>query len=131
MSRPWSSGRLMRPAIAAGLFACFGLACTSVIDSPCCPRGIDGKCAVLQPAPVGASNRRVIQFSSPECDQQICVTELELVDGGPPQGYCSMPCGAMNSCPTSSVGAMRCDSTVPASDGGAVSVCLRPPPGKQ
>ena len=131
VTRSWSSGRLMRPAIFAVLVAGLWSACTRQVDLPCCPRGTDGKCVVLMPAPPGSSNRRVIQFSSPDCEQQICVTDLELVDGGPPQGYCSAPCsGAMNTCPTSSAGAMRCDSTVPASDGGAVSVCLRPTPGK-
>ncbi|MBE2247927.1 MAG: hypothetical protein IAE78_00170 [Myxococcus sp.] len=115
----------MRPVIAALLFSgWFG--CTSALDVPCCPRGTDGKCVVLAPAPVGSSNRRLIQFGSPECEEQICVTDLEAVDGGPPQGYCSRPCSATNACPTSSLGPMRCDSSVPASDGGAVSVCLRP-----
>lgn len=126
----WSSGRSMRPVIAALALASVA-ACTTPVDAPCCPRGTDGGCAVLQPAPPGATNRRLIQFGSPECEQQICVTDLESVDGGPPQGYCSVSCAMMNGCPTSSRGAMKCDSTVPASDGGSVSVCLRPAAGTQ
>jgi hypothetical protein len=114
----------MRPVIVVALSALL-IACARDIDTPCCPRGIDGKCAVLTPAAPGATNRRLIQFGSPECEQQVCVTELEAVDGGPPQGYCSLPC-ASGACPVSSRGQMRCDSTIPASDGGSVSVCLRP-----
>lgn len=115
----------MRPVIFV-VAAALSVACTREVDTPCCPRGTDGKCAVLTPAAPGATNRRLIQFGSPECEQQVCVTELEAVDGGPPQGYCSAPCGANAACPVSSRGQMRCDSTIPASDGGSVSVCLRP-----
>lgn len=119
----------MRPVVVVAVLAGLGLACATQVDLPCCPRGIDGKCAVLTPAAPGAANRRVIQFGSPECEHQVCVTDLEPVDGGPPQGYCSLPCGTNNACPSSSRGPMRCDSTVPASDGGSVSVCLRPSAG--
>jgi hypothetical protein len=114
----------MRPVIVVVLVLLSG--CSTAVDSPCCPRGTDGGCAVLQPAAQGATNRRLVQFGSPECEQQICVTDLESVDGGAPQGYCSVPCSMMAGCPTSSRGAMECDSTLPASDGGSVSVCLRP-----
>lgn len=116
----------MRPVIAACGLLGLVLGCSTQVDVPCCPRGTDGGCVVLAPAAPGSSNRRLIQFSSPECAAQICVTELVPVDGGPPQGYCSVSCSAVDACPGASTGAMRCDSTIPTSDGGSVSVCVRP-----
>ncbi|MDX2010849.1 MAG: hypothetical protein SFW67_11680 [Myxococcaceae bacterium] len=97
-------------------------ACSTPIDGPCCPRGTDGRCVQL---PVSTTNRRIIQLGSPECEQQVCVSEPAASDGGVLSGYCSVPCGAMGECPTGSMGALRCDPNVPASDGGTLSICVR------
>lgn len=96
--------------------------CQTAIDGPCCPRGTDGRCVEL---PVTTTNRRIIQLASPECDQQVCVSEPAASDGGVLSGYCSVPCGAMGECPTGSMGGLRCDTNVPASDGGTLSICVR------
>jgi hypothetical protein len=106
----------------AVLLVVCSVGCSSVVDSPCCPRGTDGRCAQLA---VSTTNRRIIQFGSPECEQQLCVSEPGASDGGVLSGYCSVPCSGTGDCPTGSTGPMRCDSNVPASDGGTLSICVR------
>jgi hypothetical protein len=96
--------------------------CTTVLDGPCCPRGTDGRCVQL---PLSSTNRRIIQLGSPECDQQLCVSEPEASDGGVLSGYCTVACGPMGECPTVASGPTRCDTNVPSSDGGTLSICVR------
>jgi hypothetical protein len=117
------SGSVFRFAVV--LVIC-SAGCSSVVDSPCCPRGIDGRCAQLS---VSTTNRRIIQSGSPECEQQLCVSEPAASDGGVLSGYCSVPCSGTGDCPTGSTSPMRCDSNVPASDGGTLSICVRAPTG--
>lgn len=111
----------MRPVVLSLLGL---LGCSTQFDGPCCPRGLDGKCLAVAPS---NTQRLLIQLSAPECEQQLCVTDLASADGGATTGYCSIFCRADQTCPAGSQGALRCDSTVPTADGGSLAVCVRSP----